>query len=254
MRYFKIVGAKKNWLDGNLPFLIGYTPRELRQDIVLPLSNKKQFYYDFVSDEKIIVDEQVSKGFIYFGSGVIIVSLIGSLLIWKFDWFSLLIVVIGLLLVLYGITATHKEVILNRKEGLFSFPNWFYAKSFTIPFSETQAVWTSTGGASGALGMDLMVKHPKGPKGAEIGMHAKGFDENWSFMVWYMDKNRPLPPGDAFDPYRQKDFERRKAEGFPTPLYPSRVPIPEATPEQQLERNRHWRDEDYYGDSDSAWY
>jgi len=58
----------------------------------------------------------------------------------------------------------------------------------------------------------------------------------WSFMVWYMDKNRPLPPGNAFDPYRQKDFERRKTEGFPTLLYPSEVPTPEATPEQQAER------------------
>ncbi|MEB3373287.1 hypothetical protein SFC43_07725 [Bacteroides sp. CR5/BHMF/2] len=36
-----------------------------------------------------------------------------------------------------------------------------------------------------------------------------------------MDKNRPLPQGDAFHPYREKDFLRRKAEGFPKPIYPS---------------------------------
>jgi hypothetical protein len=51
-----------------------------------------------------------------------------------------------------------------------------------------------------------------------------------------MDKNRPLPPGTAFDQFRQKDFERRKAEGFPPPLYKSTVPTPEVTPEQQTER------------------
>ena len=62
--------------------------------------------------------------------------------------------------------------------------------------------------------------------------------EYWSFMVWYMDKNRPLPPGTAFDSYRQEDFERRKAEGFPKPLYSSEIPTPEATPEQQTERER----------------
>ena len=55
-----------------------------------------------------------------------------------------------------------------------------------------------------------------------------------------MDKNRPLPPGEAFDAYREQDFERRKAEGFPKPLYPSNVPTPEATPEQQAERDQHW--------------
>ena len=51
-----------------------------------------------------------------------------------------------------------------------------------------------------------------------------------------MDKNRPLPPGTAFDPYREKDFERRKAEGFPKPLYPSNITTNEATREQQKER------------------
>ena len=53
-----------------------------------------------------------------------------------------------------------------------------------------------------------------------------------------MDKNRPLPPGTAFDPYRQKDFERRKAAGFPKPLYSSDIPTPEFTKEQQQEREK----------------
>ena len=61
-------------------------------------------------------------------------------------------------------------------------------------------------------------------------------DDYWAFTVWYMDKNRPLPPGTAFDSYRQKDFERRKAEGFPKPLYHSNIKTPEATKEQQKER------------------
>jgi hypothetical protein len=51
-----------------------------------------------------------------------------------------------------------------------------------------------------------------------------------------MDKNRPLPPGTAFDPYRQQDYERRKKLGFPRPLYYSNIPTPEATEEQQKER------------------
>ncbi len=45
--------------------------------------------------------------------------------------------------------------------------------------------------------------------------------EWWSFYVWYMDKNRPLPHGTLFEAYHQKDFFRRRAEGFLPPKYPA---------------------------------
>jgi len=64
----------------------------------------------------------------------------------------------------------------------------------------------------------------------------KSFVDDWSFYIWYMDKNRPFPPGEAFRKYRQEDFERRKTEGFLKPLYPSIIKTPEATKEQQTER------------------
>ncbi|WP_062060193.1 hypothetical protein [Aquimarina longa] len=67
----------------------------------------------------------------------------------------------------------------------------------------------------------------------------------WSFYVWYMDKNRPLPPGSAFDEFREADYKRRKAEGFPPPLFKSLIPTPEATEEQQLVRETFWKDEDF---------
>ena len=245
---------KKKWLDGRLPLLIGYVPQDLQKSIVLPAINKNHFYYDLVTDQKIIIDEQISKGFYYFGGAIIVLSLIISILTWEFSWFSIILMTIGFFFCLYAYIVPKKEVILNRKESLFTFPNWFLGKPHTILFSKTKAVWSSTGGTSGALGMDLMVKHPKGPKGTQIGMHTKGFEEDWSFMVWYMDKNRPLPPGDAFDIYREKDFKRRKSEGFPPPLYKSKVQMPEATPSQQIERNAYWLDKEHYGNSESAWY
>ncbi len=75
----------------------------------------------------------------------------------------------------------------------------------------------------------------------------KGSDtaRTWSFYIWYLDKNRPLPPGDMLDPFREEDFQRRKAEGFPPPLFCSCIPTAEATPEQQAEREKYWKDEDY---------
>lgn len=60
-----------------------------------------------------------------------------------------------------------------------------------------------------------------------------------------MDKNRPLPPGELFDPYREKDYERRKAEGFQPPLYPASINTPENTPEREKERikreKKYWQ-------------
>lgn len=69
--------------------------------------------------------------------------------------------------------------------------------------------------------------------------------EDLSLLIWYMDKNRPLPPHKVFDEYRNLDFERRKAEGFPPPLYKSKIITPEATPEQQAEREKYWKDKKY---------
>ena len=48
-----------------------------------------------------------------------------------------------------------------------------------------------------------------------------------NFINWFMDKNRQLPPGKELDPYRMKDYLRREAEGFPEPLYPASVKIPD---------------------------
>ena len=249
------MSEKKNWLDGRLPFLIGYTPSDLNKEIVKSVSGEKLTHYEIATDEKLIRDTQVSPANYYMGGGLIVLAIIGYILTGgELISGPLLAVGIGLLFFLYAYFVPKKEIILNRKDGLITYPDWFFKKPHTILFNETKVFWTSMGGASGALSQRLVTSAPNSSRAIDLRMHPGLFDHSWSLIVWYMDKNRPLPPGDAFDPYRQKDFERRKAEGFPPPLYPSRFPIPEATLEQQEERNRHWRDEDYYGDSDSAWY
>ena len=48
-----------------------------------------------------------------------------------------------------------------------------------------------------------------------------------SFLIWYMDRNRPLPPSAKLDPYRTKDYLRRESEGFPPPLFYTKLDIPE---------------------------
>ncbi|WP_216110906.1 hypothetical protein, partial [Aquisalimonas asiatica] len=34
-------------------------------------------------------------------------------------------------------------------------------------------------------------------------------DEAMAFYSWYMDRSKPLPPDEVFDPYRERDEERR---------------------------------------------
>lgn len=63
----------------------------------------------------------------------------------------------------------------------------------------------------------LAVSHPL----FEYSVLAYGLfnQDTWSFYVHYMDRNRPLPAGDVFDAFREKDYLRRKAVGFSKPLF-----------------------------------
>jgi len=180
-----------------------------------------------------------------------------------FTFPGIIITLICLTLIIFGLvlqfTTPKKEIILDRENGFFTFPGFVWHKGYTIPFKDAVVGWVGTGGISGALKMELVVDQPdRKLQGTNLYAHTDKYFEVWSFYVWYMDKNRPLPPGDAFDPYREKDFLRRKSEGFPTPLYKSYIPTPEATPEQQEERENYWTDQQYTEkferEEGSEWY
>jgi len=158
----------------------------------------------------------------------------------------------------YEIYINRYEIIsLDRENGLISFPVGLRQnKRGTSPFDKINIHWTTMGASTGNIKIHLVASHPD----IKGGTFLEGLDSNhrklWSFYVWYMDKNRPLPPGSAFDPYREADYERRKAEGFPKPLYRSHIPTHEATPEQQAERDRHWKEqlEEFTREPESVMY
>ncbi len=131
-----------------------------------------------------------------------------------------------------------KEIVLDRLNGKISYPRLFGNKEHrTIQFDSLHVFETmTTSGDFAVTGKEIRIRDRK--YDYSWSLESRYPEEYWSFMVWYMDKNRPLPPGTAFDPYRKNDFERRKAEGFPKPLYPSRFETPEATPAQQKERKK----------------
>ena len=149
-----------------------------------------------------------------------------------------LFLLLGLFFVFYGFTMPKTEAILNRRDGLITFDGFLWQDNITMPFSEVEFCY-STGGEDlqGAFQLQIMRPNKWVTFAISIALGRDCYKEI-SFITWYMDKNRPLPPGELFDPYREADFQRRKAEGFPKPLYPSDIPTPEATPEQQAERER----------------
>ena len=136
----------------------------------------------------------------------------------------------------FPLFAPYKELILNREEGTISMPRAFKKENLVISFEEGEGIVKFTAGGGAAPDVYLVFLHKNRKKGGHLS-HSDIY-AFWDFVVWYMDKNRPLPPGTAFDLYREADFQRRKAEGFPKPLYKSYIPTPEATRRQQLERER----------------
>ena len=136
----------------------------------------------------------------------------------------------------FPLFAPYKELILNREEGTISMPRAFKKENLVISFEEGEGIVKFTAGGGAAPDVYLVFLHKNRKKGGHLS-HSDIY-AFWEFVVWYMDKNRPLPPGTAFDPYREADFQRRKAERFPKPLYKSYIPTPEATRRQQLERER----------------
>ncbi|MDC1162480.1 hypothetical protein OAT18_03480, partial [Tenacibaculum sp.] len=154
------------------------------------------------------------------------------------EFFMILTLLLIIFFSIYGFTMPKKEHILNRQDGLITFTGFFWQKNITMVFNNVEFAY-STGGENGIGAFQLQIIRPnKWQTFATAGYVGSECYENMSFITWYMDKNRPLPPGEVFDAFRQVDYELRKAEGFPKPLYPSTIKTPEATKEQQAERKR----------------
>ncbi|CAA0217740.1 Probable transmembrane hypothetical protein [Tenacibaculum maritimum] len=143
----------------------------------------------------------------------------------------------GVLTIIYGFVAPIKYLVYDRMNGIITVTRVFRS-SVAIPFSSGYGLKGYSNTSPGVISAQLnFVSSKKKPRVGGIIAHNL-VEESWSFMVWYMDKNRPLPPGSAFDAYREQDYQRRKAAGFPKPLYPSKIATPEATKEQQAARKR----------------
>ena len=152
--------------------------------------------------------------------------------------FSIIFFIIGSFSFLHYYKYSKELLVLDRLNGMVTYPGFLFSKPCSVPFDELLASVASFANA----GASLVFYHYNGITGTSISAEDYKPSGNWSFIVWYMDKNRPLPPGEAFDPYRKKDFQRRKAEGFPPPLYPIYIDTPEDS-ESQKELSQLHREE-----------
>ncbi len=210
-----------------LPKRIDYTPFPIEKEDTYP-TQKKSFFRQ-VDDEKIVMDQSG------FRLPEIIVGLFIFCMIWPTErdihhygaMVSLIYLgkYIGLYLFLYGTLNTKRVFIFNRKEGTVTYPEFLWRTSRTIPFDEACFILCKIGSPSIPEGYHLAIVRADGLTRSIISWDFP--EKEFALFVWYMDRNRPLPPGTAFDPYRQRDYERRKKARFPKPLYPGRMSTPD---------------------------
>ncbi|WP_199185069.1 hypothetical protein [Aquimarina sp. I32.4] len=131
--------------------------------------------------------------------------------------------------------SSNRKLILDRINGTITLPRFLFFKSKKRKFSQVQAFIRISGIPDDYGGESIVELYIK-EKYENFKFQLKAINSKkhithtnfqpevseiksyWSFIVWYMDKNRPFPSGTAFDKYRRCDFDRRKAEGFPPPL------------------------------------
>lgn len=193
-------------------------------------------------DKKMVIDFTSPKFEAYF-FGILFGSMIVFLLYQSFICEELLFLLIASpilipssLWVVKNLYNPPRKVTFHRKEGVVEVPapwlkGWNPKNTIFLDFQTLDLPMT---------GMGRKIKYPDN-QFFLLDMQGNNDDKVLSLLFWYMDPNRPLPPGKIFDPYRQADFKRRKAEGFPQPLVESWIKTPEDTKEQQQERDAVWQ-------------
>ncbi|WP_320020307.1 hypothetical protein [Labilibaculum manganireducens] len=227
-------------------------PQSWLQKVIVPLD--KYFYKgnmggQTVTDEFVESPAQANIAPLIFGGVALLFVLLSLYILFtndeidgsgnEFIYYTLSISILILLFIIYYyFTMPKKEIILNRMDSTITFPGFMWKKNITMPFDKIKFSYTS--GGPNFIGAYMLVIVRPDKAGSTLGFPFPGIDcyQDLAYLTWYMDKNRPLPPAEDLDAYREKDFERRKKEKFKKPLYRSQIPTPEATPEQQAERER----------------
>lgn len=222
---------------------------------------KDKLYILFSISRNTISFKYEQKQQLKLGLGVSLLVFVGSFIglgkeISQFLWLPIIALGLSLIFAILLKFIPDKTWELNRMTQEITIPFILSKKPITSPVAEIKSgYYIQTGGkyATVPITVPVVWHNSRLPFCNASALTTWQDDEHngadaartWSFYIWYLDKNRPLPPGELLDPYREEDFQRRKAEGFPPPLFCSCIPTPEANSEQQAEREKYWKDEDY---------
>lgn len=115
--------------------------------------------------------------------------------------------------IIYPFYSMSSTITLDRLRGTISVRTPFGLRSVTANFFDRNefrfwVVGTSRYGNRFSCGLRFVKANYVFLTGIDIDRS----EEFENFIVEYMDRKRPLPRGTAFDPYRQKDYERRKVK------------------------------------------
>jgi|GEM_PF-2944639 len=233
-----------------LEFKVSAEPTRIDIEQWEPSKPHHRHFFETINDERILIDGHVRgmhgwvSGFLFLITGAM--SIIGiavaifltyGVLVNTDDpfWFAgigVALIIIGCILAwvgLYhgsGMLATayrhvEKPIIFDRMNGTVTLPPASWGEPETVPFHEIYVTKGFTIIPGGAPSHELLAIRSDGwpvdislTSGAFVpgGWGSDSIARDWSFWVWYMDRNRPLPHGSAFDPYREKDLARLRAE------------------------------------------
>jgi len=146
---------------------------------------------------------------------------------------------IGLFYLVLFYMAGEKVIVYNRKENTITYPCSHYnKKTITIPFNKFKfhKILNDSRGRSSYTLVTKDISNIEDNTGVFKLYMGQFCDDFYSYIIWYMDKRRPLPPSEVFDDYRQIDYKERKEKKFLKPLHSSHLVTPEATRKQRSER------------------
>jgi hypothetical protein len=101
-------------------------------------------------------------------------------------------------------------MIFDRENGTVTIPPRFWGEHEVVPFLDLKVKRIRNLGSIVNFHV-LAAFRPSDGQAIEFGLVQDNW-KDWGFFCWYMDKNRPLPPGEVFDPYRERDKARRLNE------------------------------------------
>lgn len=208
---------------GYLPLKILSHPIELPKEVTREYDKKSIFRH--IDDQKIVLDLSV---FSWIEFGIWTACFLFCFMV-KTENESFVVCIlfyttqlVFFLAMLSCILKYKKQIILNRREGTITYPKFLLPIQETILFDNAKFL-TGFVGLQGESFPCLRLRRKDGRTWVTFNTA----NVLYYTYIWYMDRNRPLPPGTVFNPYREKDYQLRKTEGFPAPLYDSYVNTPD---------------------------